>query len=542
VRSVLVIGSGPAAAGAALALVSRPDLRVTVLDIGAELDAEHRAAVARLAGLSPRDWPGPELESISRPPVARSKHELPEKRAYGSGFALVDYGQRDGIDARGRADAALVSGAYGGLSNIWGAQVMPFSAASLAAWPISAPEMAPHYRAVCQHLPVSGEHDDLDELFPHPECLSPLPPLSARTVMVLSNYVRHRDRLRRLGITVGHARLALRAASCVRCGLCMTGCPYSLIYSASQTFDGLRAAKRLEYRSGLVVHRVGENFRGAVVHARETRSGQDIELTADRVYLACGALGTTRLVLGSLALVGREVTLAESAQFIFPALSVRPAPDPRGLPDFTLGQFNMVVDYGPAGPDGPGQSQVQFYCYNPAVAQALPDILSTRLAAPVATQVLSRLTIGLGYLPSWASPRLRAKVTSLAPGRLPPLELEQGEWPAGPPALRQVLCKLLRSAALLDLWPVIPQLVVARGGMSYHFGGSFPHRPRGTVPSPLTTDRVGRPPAWQRVHLVDGSVFPTVPATTFVLTLMANAHRIASESLALDDDQTVASP
>jgi choline dehydrogenase-like flavoprotein len=32
---------------------------------------------------------------------------------------------------------------------------------------------------------------------------------------------------------------------------------------------------------------------------------------------------------------------------------------------------------------------------------------------------------------------------------------------------------------------------------------------------------------------VDASVFPTVPAMTFGLTIMANAHRIASESLEL---------
>jgi choline dehydrogenase-like flavoprotein len=31
------------------------------------------------------------------------------------------------------------------------------------------------------------------------------------------------------------------------------------------------------------------------------------------------------------------------------------------------------------------------------------------------------------------------------------------------------------------------------------------------------------------VHLVDASVFPAVAATTFTLTIMANAHRIATE-------------
>jgi choline dehydrogenase-like flavoprotein len=33
--------------------------------------------------------------------------------------------------------------------------------------------------------------------------------------------------------------------------------------------------------------------------------------------------------------------------------------------------------------------------------------------------------------------------------------------------------------------------------------------------------------------LVDASVFPNVPAMTFTLTVMANAHRIAFETLEL---------
>jgi choline dehydrogenase-like flavoprotein len=37
--------------------------------------------------------------------------------------------------------------------------------------------------------------------------------------------------------------------------------------------------------------------------------------------------------------------------------------------------------------------------------------------------------------------------------------------------------------------------------------------------------------AWRSIHLVDASVFPTVSATTFTLTIMANAHRIARRVL-----------
>jgi hypothetical protein len=74
-------------------------------------------------------------------------------------------------------------------------------------------------------------------------------------------------------------------------------------------------------------------------------------------------------------------------------------------------------------------------------------------------------------------------------------------------------------------------LRLSAAGKSYHWGGSFGHAADG--PAPFSSDRLGRVGSWQRIHLVDASVFPTVPAMTFGLTVMANAHRIAAESLEL---------
>jgi choline dehydrogenase-like flavoprotein len=67
----------------------------------------------------------------------------------------------------------------------------------------------------------------------------------------------------------------------------------------------------------------------------------------------------------------------------------------------------------------------------------------------------------------------------------------------------------------------------AEPGRSYHSGGTFPMRTR---PGKFETDVLGQPTGLERVHLVDASVFPSIPATTITLTVMANAHRIASEA------------
>ena len=65
-------------------------------------------------------------------------------------------------------------------------------------------------------------------------------------------------------------------------------------------------------------------------------------------------------------------------------------------------------------------------------------------------------------------------------------------------------------------------------GRDYHTGGSFPMRAQ---PARFESDRWGRPAGFERVHVVDATVFPSIPAGPITFTVMANAQRIASECL-----------
>ena len=65
-------------------------------------------------------------------------------------------------------------------------------------------------------------------------------------------------------------------------------------------------------------------------------------------------------------------------------------------------------------------------------------------------------------------------------------------------------------------------------GDGNHSGGTFPMR---KSPGDMETDSLGRPTGFRHVHVIDASVFPSLAATTITLTAMANAHRIASESI-----------
>jgi ferredoxin len=528
--TALIIGSGAAAAGAALALSRRENLKIAVIDIGLQLESDREQLIEALASSSPDEWDEKAIESISKQPATSRNSRVPEKRVFGSDYPFRNVGQLSGLTLANGAPASLISSAYGGFSNVWGSQIMPFTSAAFESWPVDSATMRRHYEAILHQIPFAGEEDDLAARFPLMRPPVPLPSMSPRSLEVINSYEKHRSRLNGRGITIGKARLAFDAGKCIRCGMCMTGCPYGLIYSTAQTFDALRLAGRVTFDCGLLALKVIEGANKVRVITKEITTGQIRPFEADRVFVACGAIGTTRLVANSLDLFNADLPMLESRQFVLPLLSRRATEDPRNKRDFTLNQFNMIV-----APDGGSVdlSTLHFYTFNPAFINGLPPVLRTRSAEWLQVQLLRRLTVAFGYLPSWNSARLRVHIGSQCerPG-LPVFHIS-GEAP--PPGqsqmLRAILLRLIQSARILDLYPLVPMLQLSATGKSYHWGGSFPHTT--DRPSIFSSDRLGRVGSWERTHLVDASVFPTVPAMTFGLTVMANAHRIASESLEL---------
>ena len=119
---------------------------------------------------------------------------------------------------------------------------------------------------------------------------------------------------------------------------------------------------------------------------RNTSTGLTERMSADHIFVACGGIGTTRLVLGSLARFDEPVTLQESVQFVIPTVSRIAAADPRRARNFTLNQFNLVYDHTGEGVD---LCQIHFYDYNPAFLTSIPDIIKTPRAEPLLSGLIT---------------------------------------------------------------------------------------------------------------------------------------------------------
>lgn len=522
---IYVIGSGPSGVSAAVALL-RKGCDVTMLDAGLELESDRAALVRRMAEQDAAEWE-PQAVSRIRENMQSGSSGILLKYAYGSDFPYRETELHAPRESKGVG--LLPSMAKGGLSNVWGAAVLPYLREEFDGWPVAREQLEPHYRAVLGFMKLTAGRDDLEERFPlYCEDYAPTRP-SAQAESFLEDLRRGGDQLKRRGFLFGHSRLAVsrrngHGRECAACGLCMYGCPYGLIYNSASTLDELRADPRFKYVRGVVVERFSESADGVEISARSREGGERLSFAARRVYVAAGVLSSTRMLLESMRAYGRALTLKDSQYFLLPLLRYRPSPGVFGEPLHTLSQafvelFDREVSE--------KSVHLQVYTYNELYRQAIQSSLGPayRPLRFASDAFLKRFLLIQGFLHSDLSATIELKLREPcgdSPGKL---LLEARENALTPVVLKKVVAKLRRERALLRGVPLSPMMKVGDAGRSFHAGGTLPMR---REPGEFETDVLGRPRGFDRVHVVDSSVFPTVNASPITFTAMANAHRIAS--------------
>jgi choline dehydrogenase-like flavoprotein len=513
-----VIGSGPAGIACARGLLDR-GARVVLLDAGIAIEPEKERVVAPLR-TQPREAWSDEALALLRSGVQPKASGLPVKLVYGSDFAYQKAESALGIE-RTRVDC-VPSFARGGMSNVWGASILPYRDEDIDDWPVRAAALAPHYRAVLSFVPHSASVDRLDALFPtYSECRGTVA-ASRQAVDLLKDLEASASDLARAHVTFGRSRVAIDPA-CIRCGLCMYGCPKELIFNAATELARLADRPGFSYRPGLVVERLRESGGEVVIEARSLEGGAREEIRAERAFVGCGPLGTTRLMLASLEAFDREVILRDSQYYMFPLLRYRATPGFEKEPAHTLAQvFLEILD-----PEvSPYSVHIQLYSYNDLYDRIFADMLGPIRRLVPLDALLGRLWIAQGYLHSSLSPGIAALLTRPSSTSASRFVLRGTDSPETPARVKRVVHKLWSARAGLRMAPIAPALKLGDAGRGYHVGGSFPMRAK---PGPFESDTLGRPYGFDRVHLVDASTFPSIPASTVTLTVLANAHRIASE-------------
>jgi len=520
-----VIGSGPAGVACAQALLAQGQ-RVTMLDAGLKLEWDLIQRVQELAAKSPADWSVAERASLQSKMVAGTKG-IGQKLQFNSDFPYRETAEQ--IPWQGSDTGLLPSLAMGGFSNVWGAAMLPYRDEDLGGWPVCSADLAPHYRAVAAFTGLSAHEDDLNDWFPihqqHPRGLR----VSAQAAHLLARLNLHREQLRSRGWRFGRSRLAVRTEDsvldrgCLYCRECMGGCVYGCIYNSADTVRTLSVNPDFVYQSDIVVTRLVQLDGGITVEGRHRLTGAQLKFGFNRVYLAAGVISSAQILLRSQEAYDRPLMLRDSQYFLVPLLTARQFRGVAKEAFHTLSQLFVEI----ARPQVSRNTvHLQVYSHSDMIGSALRASLGPLgFLAPL---LEGRMLVVQGYLHSNESRSIQ--LTLKREGKQDRLHLEAQSNPATAPAVRRVVAELLKHSRALGGMVVLPMVKIMEPGRGFHSGGSLPMR---AAPGEFESDTLGRPRGWSRLHIVDASVLPSIPATTITFPVMANAHRIGTETARL---------
>jgi len=500
-----------------------------MVDGGLHLEPQRRLVVNQLRRLAPEHWTKEQINWLDCEEGGNDSDGLPRKLIFGS-----DYPYREAERHLALSNARVElkpSFAVGGLSSVWGAAMLPYCEHDIADWPVTVKDLNQHYKSVIGLTGLCAAHDDLSEVFPlftdAPGCLE----LSRQASTMWNTICKNRNKLLATGIRCGHARLAFSSpnrqnSGCLYCGMCLSGCPYSVIYNSEQSVATFRSDQNFSYEPNIIVAEMQESLDAVVVRGYHRLTLNAIEFKVNRLYLASGVIPTSGILLRSRSDYGRPVMLADSQYFLFPGVLTTRVGDVRGKRNHALSQLFVEIFDPHVSPFG---VHLQVYSYNSLIGRTLQRALGPLAGSWLHREIECRLMVFQGFLHSNQSGKIALTLHRHAASDRIELRGVINDETTG--VVRKVVRKIFKNGLRLGVVPISTFLKLTRLGRGYHVGGAFPMRKR---PGKFDSDVLGRPTDWRRVHVVDATVLPSVPATTITLTVMANAHRIASEAAALD--------
>lgn len=529
-KSVAVVGSGASAVHFAQSALER-GWNVTLFDVG-RLRPAHVRPELSFSGL-------------------KQSHPQASEYFLGQGFSGVLFPGNQGeyygfaphreyifaphrlFPTRTQGLDPLISFARGGLAEAWTGAAFPFSDGELRDWPISHAQLAPHYDEVARRIGIVGALDDLAAFVPgHAHLDAPLA-LDAHSQRLFERYARQRERLNKShGVFLGRTRAALLTSprgtrqACDRKGRCLWGCPNDAIYSPLFTLRELEGHANFRYVPGVFVRRfeAGDGGRVQALHL-EREDGAQERVALENLVLAAGTLGSSRIVLESLALAGDPRTelqgLMDNRQVLVPFVNVSML---REKPEFDSYQYHQLA-LGLAAADPRDYVHGLITTLKAALVHPIAQSVPLDLRSALDITRNAHAALGLVNLNFADTRRADNRVVLERDGSGSRLVLHYAPRAAEADTIRASLRRLKRALRALGCF-VPPGMVHVRPmGASVHYAGTLPMAASG---GELTCTAQGKLRGFENLWLADGSTFPFLPAKNLTFTLMANAARIAA--------------
>lgn len=512
-----IVGSGPSGVAAARRLAGRA---VCIIDVGELPDVAFpysTLASARTSG-DVQALLGEKWEMLANLVAPGTLHPKLRSSSVRHVMRGVPFRVRDAAGETILRGAG--SYAAGGMSNVWGAQLLRYTEADLkeaGGWPYKAAVLEEYYTDLEKHIGISGQADDMHEFLGGTSAMMPAAPIVPAAQHLLARYQARQYRRGASNLILGRARLAL-------CTRAQRDQPeYSFgetefftanqpgFYTARRTLEELRADGNLTYldRHELLAFREMDGY--VEIELLDRVGNVTRTVRARHLLLGCGTLQTARLVLLNKKDRGRALPFMDHPPTLLPIFL--PARFGSALPRRSF-PVQLVATLDAAG----RRDMITFY-YPGAMlwSDLLPD-----MPVPIgaALRMLGGLLGGMLIAQIWQASRPSAH-NRIRLDERDEIVIDYPHWQK-----YDGLGQLLTALRPLGAYSLKGLASMSPPGWGFHYAGCLPMREH---PTAYETHMDGRLWDSRRVRVIDGSVLPSLPAKNHSLTMMANAARIADE-------------
>jgi NAD-dependent dihydropyrimidine dehydrogenase PreA subunit len=390
-----------------------------------------------------------------------------------------------------------ISNTVGGLSSVWGANVwfpkpseIGINISEEFRYLVAQTELTKDFKFMGSQK--AADHFGIDVIGGVPQ--------SHRTQMIEKNSFFGKD-----VPYLGSALLAVDTNSCIKCGLCLTGCPTNAIFSAENGWKELIASNKVNHINGLAI--TIESDRSIIIKKSEIT--QKLSQNYDLIYIACGAIASASLLQRS-SLIPPEVFLNDTQVFYIPIISQRKHSEIENL--FTLARLFFRSDPIENGIhlsiyESSSDLKVRAKAKNPIISSFIPNFFWKRILA------------GIGFI----SPECSGRIRIVFQDGLSKVSAVENQ------GIRKVVKRILKSQVKefrrSGLIPILIGLTIPNVGASYHVGSLQSSKGERLLTS------FGGVKGSNHIYVVDSSALPKIPIGPITVAAMINARRIVSSTL-----------
>jgi hypothetical protein len=423
--------------------------------------------------------------------------------------------------------------AYGGLGSAWGLGCCQFSEKEIEMAGLNYNEMTNAYQWVSDRIGISSQWDDISKYtIGKLENLQPPLKVDGNANGIYETYQRKKKRLNQRGFFMGRTALAAITQE-------MNGRkPYSFhdtdFYSDKEesayrpwiTINKLKGSSLFHLQKNAFVISFSEKENKIEVCYLNTESGERNIVFAKNLILACGTLGTARIVLRSFNAYDHKLPILCNPYSYIPCLQFRMLG--KSLAKEISGFSQLSLFHDPK-QDNLDVAMASIYSYRSLmlfrIAKEAPvNFYDGRIIINYLMPALS--IMGIHHPESYSQGKyiqLRKNTDTVTGDELhAEYMLNEIEEMKGLNREREFK-KVMRE---LGCWPI--KRVDPGMGSSIHYAGCLPFSKK---EKPFTLSRDGRLHSTKNVFVADGSGFTYLPAKGLTFSLFANAHYVAKNVL-----------